>query len=102
MKRILAIAFLLAASSAAPASNFDLLCEKVGARAEGIMEAHQLEVPIGKSMAIASTRLWKQLVMKAYDGPRYSTKQHRDRAIARFRDDIQLACYKDPTQFLKD
>ncbi|WP_113155911.1 hypothetical protein [Nitratireductor sp. OM-1] len=92
----------LAAPSYAQSSNDETdKCYAIGHLAKGLMKARQAGVPIGKTMEIARsstdaavTRLAEEMVIMAYDRPRYSTDSAQERAVSDFINDAQLMCYK--------
>ncbi|MET3601839.1 hypothetical protein [Martelella mangrovi] len=74
-------------------------CQALGKLAENIMRARQNGVSISKVMSLVEKAdvfkdITKQMIIIAYDEPRWNGKALQDRAVMDFSNDIQLMCYK--------
>lgn len=101
MKMItLTAALLLTAAPVAAAPERDDICQSVGELAQTLMAARQSGVPMSKVMAVAkgddekAASLLRELVLLAYEKPRFSTAAYRTRAAVDFRDEVELSCWK--------
>ncbi|MGX9996688.1 hypothetical protein [Vibrio sp. JZG120] len=71
------------------------ICEKYGSLATSIMNNRQVGVSMSKMMeAVDGDKLLQNLIIEAYDSPRFSTDKMQKKATERFRDDTYLACVK--------
>ena len=75
------------------------LCSSIGESAEKIMEARQLgismEILMNKLPEEGPTRnLMQNVLIMAYDSPRYSTEKYRSESIKDFRNLWYLECIK--------
>ncbi|WP_113155910.1 hypothetical protein [Nitratireductor sp. OM-1] len=92
----------LAAPSYAQSSNYEAMdCDAIGDLAKGIMLGRQTGLPLGKAMELvrdsdieAVTRMAEDMVIMAYDSPRYNSTSGQERAVEEFRNIFELACYK--------
>ena len=93
IKNILLVLVLALTASNAYSSEWKEKCKSISELAEMIMQSRQ----DGESMAkmIDSTGDGpNNLIIAAYDKPRYSTKKHQQRTIEDFRDSVYLECVK--------
>ena len=95
MKKTL-IAFVLGLTLAGPVAA----CEGLGQLAEELMVARQMGIPMSRVMEVAEAAwgdedvaLLHALVEQAYLIPRFETPEYQQRAIADYRNDVELACY---------
>jgi hypothetical protein len=82
-------------------ARLERLCAGLGAAAAVTMEAHQVGVPLAKILTLSAQLSTKPLeffdkesALQAYSMPRYSLEEHRQRAIAEFRDKRHLDCLR--------
>jgi len=79
------------------ADDWRNLCSQLGRFAEESMEAHQSGLPMEEAMQIddfEAKKLLEEIVIAAYEEPRYSGEGMQQRAVEKFRDEIYLACVK--------
>ena len=89
----LALFALLAAPATAQEMTPDELCATFATYAEVVMKARQGGVPLGQMLdTINGEPLLRNLVMVAYDQPRFSTETYQQEAIDVFRDNVHLGC----------
>lgn len=95
---LLMVAFLLKITSAY-ADDWSKTCELYSQLAETIMTSRQAGVPMANQMKIAKgengSDVMVQLIINAYDKPRYNTEDMQQKSIENYRDDIYLACVKE-------
>ena len=91
MKRL-----ILAIALAAPFAYADQSkCQKIGQLSSKIMESRQRGAPMSDLMQIAGdSELMQQIVIDAYETPRFSSDKYQENAIKDFRSEWELACYK--------
>ena len=58
------------------------------------MQARQNGVELPALMAAANSESMRQMVLMAYEEPRYQAPENRGRAVADFANEMALACYK--------
>lgn len=95
--KTIAVIITLALPPAALAQNPDTddVCRDLGELAHTIMVARQNGVPMNEIVRIVGeSDLAVGIVLDAYNQPRYSTEEFRDRAAADFRNDIEAFCYR--------
>lgn len=98
MKKLILAALLSATVTAAHAEEH--ICESFGKLAETIMKARQSDMPLNKMMSAIPKMnesiqpIARTMILEAYDGPKYSSSEYQQRAMASFRNDAELACYK--------
>ncbi|RRD21590.1 hypothetical protein ECB98_23625 [Brucellaceae bacterium VT-16-1752] len=94
---LLPVLLLTSYAQAAEASK-DEMCKRWGDLAVKIMDLRQSETPMNEVMKVADVKdgasVTRQIITWAYEQPSYSTKSIRERAIAEFRNRIELQCYK--------
>lgn len=92
------VSALVAIMIAAPAAATDegqATCDEISALAEAIMTARQSGVSLGQAMSIADGNGGvEEMVIKAWEIPRYSTAQVQRREIEDFRDQWHLVCVR--------
>ena len=94
LKNIIIAASLIATPLAAETSDQDL-CVRFGETAGLIMENRQVGTPISTLMEIADgNELMIELIMEAYDSPRYSTPGNQANAVLDFANEAMSACYR--------
>ncbi len=82
-------------SAEAATSLKTLDCTYVATGAEHVMRARQSGVSLGHALEITKgDRFHTQLVMVAYEKPRYQSFNYQQRAIDTFRDEWHLTCLK--------
>lgn len=101
MKRFLALILLSLLPSQLFAANWYSTCQSVSELAESIMTVRQHGVPIYDAMKIvgmddidAINELSENLVLMAYERPRYSSEENQKNIIGDFRDSAYLMCAK--------
>lgn len=100
MKHAFLIAAVLLSTSAAQAAeqSKDEMCKRWGDLAVKIMDLRQLEEPMSSVIKLIASdkesKITRAIIINAYDQPSYKTKQNRDRAIAEFRNRLELECFK--------
>ena len=104
MKQIIAAA-ILAVAIHAPAMAQDadqpVTCADMGNLAESIMVARQNGIPISQLVVIidaaedspGANRLYRSIVLEAYERPRFMSASSRTRSIEDFRNDIETFCF---------
>ena len=82
-------------------ARLERLCAGLGAAAAVTMQAHQVGVPLAKILTLSAQLSTKPLeffdkesTLQAYSMPRYSLEEHRQTAIAEFRDKRHLDCLR--------
>lgn len=72
-------------------------CVTISRLAEKIMENRQAGIAMTDMMKIAdSNELIRQMIIAAYEEPRFSSDKHQRNAVMDFRNQIELVCYKAP------
>lgn len=103
--RRVAVLALCAGAMAKPAIAItnDEACAQMASTAESIMRARQNGIAMQKVLEVASGSKsaavkdgFRTIIMMAYDQPRFSTQENKQRAIDDFRDEMQLYCMKLP------
>ena len=99
MKKTILTAVIVMTASITYAS--DDICGKYSELAESIMSARQTGVPAVKLIETqmdnenaAFFNLYKNLVIEAYEYPRYSFKDLQQESINDFKNDIYIECLK--------
>ena len=93
MKKLLLVLLFSAPTLSAP-------CSQIGEVAESIMTSRQNEMPISELMELADklkTPSLKPLIIEAYKSPAYRAAGNKKNAIKKFRNQFELACYKERT-----
>ncbi len=88
---------ILIAALSAPVMAEQASCEYIGTIAETIMKARQSDRPMSKLMAVIDQYEMpsvKPIVVAAYQEPSYSSDSYKQKAIAEFRNTVELACYE--------
>lgn len=76
------------------------VCNSISSLAETIMKQRQNGAPMSEMMRIAGEaggalgKVGEELVIMAYEKPRYRTENYQQRAIEDFRDSAHLECVK--------
>ncbi len=76
-------------------------CAQLGALAARIMDERQESVPMSYQMELldsvavpaGSVSLLREYVVRAYSTPAYGTEEYQTKAIADFRNEVELECY---------
>ena len=72
------------------------LCASVSELAKTTMQGRQGGAPMNKLMETAKgNKLIEELIILAYDSPRYGTESMRAKSIENFRDKAYLECIKE-------
>lgn len=94
MKYILAAAVVgLGVAPAHAQQTTQQHCSAVSVIAEIVMQSHQNGVAMTETMGNLGDTV-PDMIVAAYDRPRFKTADARGRAIAEFRDEMTVACYK--------
>ena len=100
MPRFYFLAFALTLT-AAPALAQNDICAPIGGIAENIMAMRQQERAISDVIASvtantpeATQPIIREMILQAYERPAFSTKERQQHAVAEFRNQIELACYR--------
>ena len=59
-----------------------------------VMELRQEGVPMSQVMQISDSELVKAIVVEAYDYPRFSSQEYKEKADNDFRNEVEVECYK--------
>ena len=95
MKALTATILALMMALSVPAQADESYCDQISELAEGIMSSRQGGVSMAKAMEIAGdNKLFKGMMVDAYETGRYIVESNQRREIADFRDKWYLACYK--------
>ena len=95
---VLAFAFLPQASTGKekPAPTQEQLCEIEGSLAKVVMDGRQLGFELSGMLKMVKTAPGgsREMVLQAYEEPRYSTKAMQQRTITDFADNWLLRCLR--------
>ncbi|MCB5411776.1 hypothetical protein [Pseudogemmobacter faecipullorum] len=93
--RIFAAFALVAALALPPAASANSKgdCDTISLVAELVMKSHQVGVPMTDIMGNLGEH-FSEIIIAAYDTPRFQTQAQKDRSVAEFRDKMTVACYK--------
>jgi len=69
-------------------------CEQVEKLAGTIMKARQNGTPMSRLIKKADSEGIKQLIVMAYEQPRFASEKYQKRAIEKFKNKVYLECYK--------
>ena len=103
MKAITLTIFLLSGFATplfAQENTQSAICPIIGELAETVMRNRQNGVSLSEMMGVANNAdgvlqpVIREMVLEAYDGPRYSVPDNQDEAVQDFRNDIELVCYQ--------
>lgn len=103
MQRTVLISMCLTAGMAANAmaasnSDNDAICKAIGGLAATIMNHRQKNTPISDLIHLETdaslSKVSRALIIKAYEEPAYLTEKAQKRAIATFRNEAELQCFK--------
>lgn len=77
------------------------MCDQLGDLAKAIMSSRQSGVPMQEVMRIANkgkddelARAVREMIVAAYEKPRFSSESNRDGAKVDFQNEVYLACIK--------
>lgn len=96
----LMLATQMASATVLAAGQADAMCPKIGEIAELIMGHRQEGTAISDLRAAlggvdgAVNEVAMQMILDAYEKPRYSTDENKLKAKADFRNDMELMCYR--------
>lgn len=84
--------------SACPSLS-DELCRTMGELAYTIMRNRQAEVPLSTMLGSKTGNTWsdeatRRMVMAAFEEPSYQNPAMQQRAMQKFRNEVELECYK--------
>ena len=92
MKHVITAAFAASLLLLSPAQGAQTdLCAEISAVAEHIMDGRQSGVPIRDLMAEVPDA-FRELVIEAYERPRFTTPQRRQSAVTDFGNKVYLIC----------
>ena len=85
---------LIGALSIAEAEEVN--CTIIGDLAEKVMSMRQKETPMSSMMAAVpeGSEAFRAIIIDAYEQPSFSTPDNQQGAIAEFRNEWELQCYK--------
>jgi len=92
LKAVVAAVAIVAATGAAAETKQET-CTLVGQLAAVIMEKRQDGVDMSRMMEIADTELVRELVIFAYEMPRYSSEGYKRTAVQDFANEAMGVCY---------
>jgi hypothetical protein len=74
-------------------------CAGHAAFAREMMESRQAGVPITELVALVKelgdyTALNQEIILQAYEAPRFTTQEHQRRQITEFQDTVYVACMR--------
>lgn len=69
-------------------------CDGFSEHAELIMQARQLGISMAEAMGKTDSKVHEEMIIAAYEKPRYSTDRMQQKAIEDFRDHWYLRCAK--------
>jgi hypothetical protein len=72
----------------------DHVCKVLGMVAGSIMENRQLGIPLSDMLDVTPMPLLRQIVLLAYEKPRYYSDEVVREEIQDFRNDVEVACYR--------
>lgn len=72
----------------------DHVCKVLGMVAGSIMENRQLGIPLSDMLDVTPMPLLRQIVLLAYEKPRYYSDEVVREEIQDFRNDIEVECYR--------
>lgn len=89
-------------ASAAQSQTAADMCESLGTTSESIMKKRQEGAPMSSLMKAIGTidapeavqELLRETIIDAYEVPQYSGDSYRADAVRRFRNEVELECYK--------
>lgn len=78
------------------AQTKDQLCAIEGSSAAVIMRTRQMGLPLAKSLEISggTPGVSREMILEAYDEPRWSSKDRQDYAVTEFENKWLLACLR--------
>jgi len=94
---VLAIAVL-----SAPTQADELNCKLMTKAARVTMEARQVGVPMESLMDIAENDFHREVILDAFDKPKYHTKSMQEQATNEFAADFMSSCYRLNQEFADD
>lgn len=101
MKRAIVILFSLIVVTPVKADSWRELCSSYSDLSEKIMTNRQSGVAMSKMMSTvdgqkdAMSKVIEEIIIEAYEKPRYSTERMQKRTIEDFRNSIYLTCAKE-------
>lgn len=72
----------------------DHVCKVLGMVAGSIMENRQMGIPLSDMLEVTPMPLLRQIVLLAYEKPRYYSDEVVREEIQDFRNDIEVECYR--------
>ena len=69
-------------------------CAQAGIMAGKLMQARQVGVPVSKVIEIFDDDAMTAIILAAYQVPRFSTDEYQQRAVADFRNEVEVMCYE--------
>ena len=98
MRTILITFVLYITAMPVQAADWRKACGNVGDLATDIMKSRQSGLSMAKMMEavaqVGENPLVDEMIISAYDSPRYSTERMQKRAVEEFRDKFYLDCVK--------
>lgn len=93
MKKLIIAAALLAATTTASVQANDLDCNAISIKANNIMVARQDGERMTTLMSKAENEGERLMIQMAYEHPRYSTLEYKQKAVDEFANEFAAACY---------
>ena len=91
MLRPLTLALALVAN---PLTAETDLCKSLGDLAETVMSLRQQGTEMSSMMAISEEPFVREMILIAYDQPRFSSAEYQERATRDFRNEVEAGCYE--------
>jgi hypothetical protein len=94
---VVASVFLFAATSQVKATEepTEASCEDIADNVALIMELRQKGVSLDKVYNVYNdNKVWQEVVLHAYEVPRYMLERNQQKEILRFKNEALLVCYK--------
>ena len=91
--KVAVAAVAIVAATSAVAETKQETCTLIGQLAAVIMEKRQDGVDMSRLMEIADTELVQELVIFAYEMPRYSSEDYKRTAVQDFANEAMGVCY---------
>ena len=79
----------------AESSEADRICGKYANVAETAMKSHQVGRPLSDTLqGTGDNQFLREVILMAYEQPRYSSERYQQQAISKFRDKIHVKCLR--------
>ena len=95
MKKIILPLIFLSISSPLQANDWRALCGDISGLASQVMKSRQSGIPMSAMIqATQGDSMMENMIISAFETPRYSSEKVKKRTIEDFRDKIYLECIK--------